>query len=308
MLDTSSSHATGRAAGTGGRRPIPQWLRVSLASLMLAGLTLLLYPATASWLFALRQDAIVDAQVEFASAIAPEEQARLLESARDYNGTLEHGLIVDPFGTRRSGVELDGPARRYLGELDHDPEGGMAAITIPSIGVKLPIQHGATEEVLRSSVGHIYGSSLPVGGAGSHAVLTAHSGIPEAELFSRIHELDRGDDIRIDVLGEQLTYRVTGEETILPTDVGRLGTVAGEDLLTLITCTPIGINTHRLLVHAERVETPEDATPELSESGIDFPWWAVGLAAGVLIWGVVAAGAIRDRRRSRAETLVQDQD
>lgn len=284
------------------RRPRPDgirpggWLNVSLAGVVLAGILLMLYPSAASWFFALREAALVDAHVEEVQRISQDTRDRIRESAIDYNATLTHGLIVDPFGTASEQAELDDDARRYLAELNPSENGVMASLTVPKIGAKLTISHGATEEILRSGVGHIYGSSLPTGGAGTHSVLTAHSGIPEAELFTDLNRLGRGDEFTISVLGETLHYRVTGQETVLPTDISKLGVTQGKDLVTLITCTPIGINTHRLLVHAERVPAPAEQGSGAQESGVSIPWWILGVLAGI---GLLAATLTRALRRPK---------
>ncbi|MBK0421065.1 class C sortase [Leucobacter sp. CSA2] len=260
------------------------------------GVLLMLYPPASSWFFALRESALVDAHVEQVDKIPKQKLQEIKESAAKYNGTLTHGLIVDPFGTATEQAALDDDARRYLAELDPAGNGIMATITIPRLGVKLSVSHGATDAVLRAGAGHIYGSSLPIGGPGTHSVLTAHSGIPEAELFTELHKLRDGDEFTIDVLGETLTYRVSESKTVLPTDISQLGVVPNRDLVTLITCTPIGINTHRLLVHAERVPTAPESAGHSRESGVPVPWWMAGVGAGAALFTWTLARAIRAQR------------
>ena len=275
--------------------PLPRWLSVSLASLVLAGLTLMLYPSASSWLFALRERGIVSAHTEEVAKLDPSEVAAELASAEAYNRRTTHGLIVDPFGTADQQGALDEDARGYLEELNLTGDEVMASIRVPRLELELPVYHGATDEVLAAGVGHIYGSSLPVGGSDTHAVLTAHSGIPEAELFSRVHLLEAGDEFEISTLDRDLTYRVTGSEVVEPTDIENLVVVPGEDLVTLVTCTPIGVNSHRLLVHAERASGRLDSAPDASGVPMPFPWWAIGLGAGILGWGVVTVRAFAPR-------------
>ncbi|WP_427868652.1 class C sortase [Leucobacter luti] len=273
--------------------PLPRWLSVSLASLVLAGLALMLYPSASSWLFALRERGIVAAHTEEVAKLDPSEVAAELASAEAYNRRTTHGLIVDPFGTADQQGALDEDAQGYLAELDLTDDGVMATLRIAELDLELPVFHGATDQVLAEGVGHIYGSSLPVGGPSSHAVLTAHSGIPEAELFTRLDRLGRGDLVSVSTLGRELSYRVTGTEVVEPTDIQNLVVVPGEDLLTLVTCTPIGVNSHRLLVHAERTASPADADADAAGSPMPFPWWALGLGAGTVGWVVVVTRAAR---------------
>ncbi len=259
----------------------------------------MLYPTIASWFSAVRSTHVVEAYVEQSMRIDPADRAVSLSAADAYNADDVRGLIVDPFSNTEGAqsMPLDDAAREYLDELALDPDGVMGRITIPAIGVDLPIRHGTTDDTLREGVGHLYGSSLPVGGVGTHAVLTGHSGIPDATLFTDISKLEPGDEITIDVLDRDLVYRVTGSEVVDPTEIGELGVVPGEDLLTLVTCTPIGINTHRLLVHAERVDDPGPvALPDAP--GVPFPWWIPVVLAALAAWGLVVFRPLRRRKRA----------
>lgn len=160
----------------------------------------------------------------------------------------------------------------------------MARLVIPEIDVDLPVLHGTDPAALIQGVGHIFGSSLPVGGESTHAVLTAHSGYVNATLFDELHRLDVGSEMTVHVLGETLVYRVEEILEVLPDQSDSLQVSEGRDLLTLITCTPVGVNTHRLLVRGERVENSEvveraaavAAAPPVSPG---FPWWAVAILA-----------------------------
>lgn len=144
--------------------------------------------------------------------------------------------------------------RTYEEALDMDGSGIMGYLEIPKILVHLPIYHGTTDEVLAKGVGHLEGSSLPVGGEGTHAVLTGHRGLPSAALFTDLDQLEYGDTFTVSVLGEELTYSVTQIQTVLPEETENLRITDGEDRITLVTCTPYGINTHRLLVTGTRLE------------------------------------------------------
>ncbi len=146
----------------------------------------------------------------------------------------------------------------YSTTLDVTGTGIMGYITIPRIGVELPIYHGTSDGVLQVAAGHLEGSSLPVGGAGTHAVISAHRGLPSAKLFTNLDELEAGDTFTITVLDRVLTYEVDRISIVLPTEVDELKVVDGKDYVTLMTCTPYGINTHRLLVRGHRVTAPEN--------------------------------------------------
>ncbi len=145
----------------------------------------------------------------------------------------------------------------------------MARINIPKINVKLPIYHGTSDEVLANGIGHLQTSSLPIGGKNTRAILSGHRGMAEADMFTRLDELEVGDLIFIEVLNEKLAYAVTDTQVILPEETETLDIVAGEDMLTLVTCTPIYTNTHRLVVNAKRIDYIEDM--ENSQDKIIFP-------------------------------------
>ena len=138
----------------------------------------------------------------------------------------------------------------------------MAYVEIPAIDCSLPIYHGTDEEVLQTAVGHLEGSSLPVGGEGTHCVLSGHRGLPSAKLFTNLDQVREGDVFLLWVLNEKLTYQVDQIRTVLPEEMEDLELVAGKDYCTLVTCTPYGVNTHRLLVRGSRVENAPDAPPE----------------------------------------------
>jgi sortase A len=288
------------------------WQHVLVLSAVLAGLAVMLYPAGATWFSSIDESAAVALHAEAIENAGSKAVSKALKSADAYNAGLTRGLLVDPFGTHTpADAVLDEDALRYLDELSIDEAGVMGSIRIPKIGVDLPIYHGATEETLRQGIGHLYGSSLPIGGESTHAVLTGHSGLPEAPLFTDIRDLEIGDEFFLDVYGRQLSYRVSLIDTIDPTDTQNLHVEPGKDLVTLITCTPIGVNTHRLIVEGERTfaEPPPDTGPPAP----DFPWWAVGIGAALLVWLAAliyalrlghklrrAGGKIRRPRRARA--------
>lgn len=192
-------------------------------------------------------------------------RSRMLDEAREYNrglasGEQEIGAAVDPFSGKAGDFSGSGD-QAYMKALDVG-NGAMGSITIPKIGVDLPIWHGSDTGVLSRGVGHLHGTSLPVGGPSTHAALTGHRGLADMELFTRLNELGIGDVFYIHVLGETLAYRVDDIRVVEPDQVDSLRVQPGRDLVTLVTCTPYGINTQRLLITGERAGMPyEDDVP-----------------------------------------------
>ena len=190
----------------------------------------------------------------------------------------------------------------YDETLDVSGTGIMGYITIPRIGVELPVYHGTSDGVLQVAAGHLEGSSLPVGGAGTHAVISAHRGLPSAKLFTNLDELEAGDTFTITVLDRVLTYEVDRISIVLPTETDLLQPVEGQDYVTLMTCTPYGINTHRLLVRGHRVNTRESqkhvrvtADATRIDPIITAPVIALPMLAVLLIWLLVTT-----RKRPKA--------
>lgn len=228
-----------------------------------------------------------------------------LKAARAYNRTLADsgqpvlGEAVDPFASSQGGSRASGEDsaskkdKEYQSLLDSGNE-VMGTIKVPKQSIDLPIYHGTSEEALASGAGHLYGTSLPVGGKSTHAVITGHRGLVEAMMFTRLDEVRKGDFFYIEVMGETLGYKVDRISVILPDDTSQLRIVPGEDRVTLMTCTPYGVNTHRLLISGHRVAIPVPA-PEPNDIW-DARNIAIGVTAGVLIVGL-AAVRISQRRQ-----------
>ena len=264
------------------RRPSPVVLLVAL--LGLGGLALLQLPGIATW-FSQREYSreIIELNRSTGSANAAARAAELA-AARDYNERLTGAAVVAAGERIPQAVDSAGGSE-YAGLLASDPTGLMARIKIPKIGVDLPIFHGTSDAVLEQGVGHLEGTALPVGGPTTHTVLTGHRGLARAELFDNLDRLAPGDTFTIEVWGEVLTYRVSDTRVVQPDETESLFPVLGKDLATLITCTPLGINTHRILVTGERITPTPQA--DLDAAGAEptvpgFPWWLVGAAASVL--------------------------
>ncbi len=286
----------------------PGWDRVVIALIALFGVLVACYPMAASWFSALAQ---LNAQKSYSHTVtqmSPDEQAAVLRAAEEYNAQLSGGLIIDPFSNVSTVTgPLDEPAQEYLRQLAANPDGVMSSLTIPVLDASFPVFHGATEETLRKGVGHLYGSSLPVGGSGTHAVLTAHAGLPEAELFTHLNRMRAGDDFWVDTYGRSMHYRVSGVETVDPNDLAQLGPQPGRDMVTLVTCAPVGVNNYRLLVHAERVpDDPGVATQTPQVSGIGFPWWALAIAAALAIVARSIVRVVLARRQRDDDEMAED--
>ncbi len=257
---------------------------LAVAAMVMLGVAVLLYPAAASWFSQLEQSARVDAYTDAMEQLGPAGREQELSAARAYNETLTGGALIDPYGQTPL-ADQRAVVAAYEEQLDLGPADVMARVRIPSIGVDLPVYHGTDEATLRKGVGHLLGSALPVGGSGAHSVLTAHRGLPESVLFSDLDRVRVGDVFEVDVYGEALTYEVRDVQVIEPTDTDLLTPVTGRDLVSLVTCTPLGINSHRIIVTGERIATPVTQEAGPMAEGLAAPWWAVGLAAG---WGLAA--------------------
>lgn len=221
------------------------WIAAVAIIAFLAGLGLLLYPTVSSAWNRRRSAKTVAAYTELAAAIDPAVYEKMLADAEDYNRSLPLEPEYVLTGTRLA---------QYQQLLDADGTGMMGYIDIPRIGVSLPIYHGTDEAVLQAAVGHLEWTSLPVGGSGTHCVLSGHRGLPNATLFTDLDQLEPGDTFTLHVLSRALTYTVREILVVEPEDTQALNIVPGEDLCTLMTCTPYGINTHRLLVRGTRTE------------------------------------------------------
>ena len=233
------------------------WLKKNLTTILLVvalviGLCLLLYPTVSDYWNSLHQSRAIASYTESVAQIDNSRYQVFLDQARDYNARLAQLEKVNWTPTDQELLE-------YAAILDVSGTGVMCSIEIPKIKVNLPIYHGVEEGVLQIAVGHIPGSTLPVGGESTHCVLSGHRGLPSARLFTDLDKLVVGDTFLIHVLDEILTYEVDQILIVEPYDLSALEITPGEDLVTLVTCTPYGINSHRLLVRGHRIETAKQA-------------------------------------------------
>lgn len=220
----------------------------------LASSALILYPFIANYVFEHRTDSIVQAVEEEADEIDDSVKKAELERAGQYNEMIASGHIrlQDPF------VEQEDYSETYGSLLCMNEDGVMGFIRIPSIEVSLPIYHGTAEHTLEAGAGHLEGSSLPVGGSSTHSVITGHTGLSSAKMFTDLIELQEGDIFILNIYGEKLIYEVDQIKTVLPYELGELTITPGQDYCTLVTCTPYGVNTHRLLVRGVRITELKD--------------------------------------------------
>ena len=222
---------------------------IILILIFLVGLSVMLYPTVSDYINQKNQSRAVASYSEEVENLSDVDYQAYFDAADDYNRRLAE--TPDAFYRPE---EVSG----YTDTLDVSGTGIMGYITISKIGVELPIYHGTSDGVLQVAAGHLEGSSLPVGGAGTHAVISAHRGLPSAKLFTNLDELEVGDTFTITVLDRVLTYEVDQITIVLPTETDLLQAVEGKDYVTLMTCTPYGINTHRLLVRGKRIENAEN--------------------------------------------------
>ena len=267
--------------------------RALMTACLLAGIALLLYPVVGTYLNERSFNDAVSHHEEAVRTLPDDERERMLAEARAYNDSLRGDPVRDPF-VPNSGYAVPG---NYDDVLDVDGTGLMGTVSIPSIGLALPVYHGTSDDVLAHGAGHIPQTSLPVGGAGTHAVLTGHTGLPTARLFTDLERLKEGDVFVIEVLGERRAYAVDDVRVVEPDDVSSIRVDGEREYVTLLTCTPYGVNSHRLLVRGAPCELPDD---EVLAPAAPVPWPLVGaLAAAAALAAVLAVRAIRRRRRAR---------
>mgnify|MGYP000678733799 CR=1 FL=1 len=266
-----------------------RWLLAATCGVVALGL--LLYPLVGELLSERYHS---DVETTYTAAIADTDDAELTaqrEAAQQYNAMLSGAATITEGGA-------SAPPLAYAQQLTVG--GVMAYVDIPKINVYLPVQHGTDADTLERAVGHVVGTSLPVGGSSTHAVLSAHSGMASSKLFSDIDQLAEGDTFYIHVLGEVLAYKVDAIHTVLPTDTSLLQIEDNKDLVTLVTCTPFGVNTHRLLVRGHRVPyVPEQEVPAATEKPVASSWtqhYLIGLGIGLGVVAVIGGAYFLVRR------------
>lgn len=239
-------------------------LTISCILLLLAGLGVLLYPAVSNQWNTLQQSLLISGYDRKLNEISDESFEEEWKTARDYNESFElNNIYSDAFEE----ADTDGKASDYWNSLNITGDGTMGYLEVPKINLSLSINHGTSEEVLQTGIGHLRGSKLPIGGDGNHTILAAHRGLPSAKLFTDIDRLEKGDVFYLHVLDEVMAYQVDQilpmvEKDDIATLEAALQVVEDEDYVTLFTCTPYGVNTHRLLVRGSRIPYVEQEETE----------------------------------------------
>lgn len=260
-------------------------ITISIALLMVFGLSLLLYPLVANTWNSYRQDLLLsnyDEKVYQAVENGTIDYEKEKATAEKYNDELIPCVLSDSFAVAAARGEESEEFKKYMSCLNLTGDGIMGKVKIPKIGVNLPIFHTTAEDVLEIGAGHLEGSTLPVGGKGTHSVISAHRGLPTASLFTDLDKLEIGDNFFIEVLNETLAYEVDQILVVEPEETESLAVVEGEDLVTLLTCTPYGMNTQRLMVRGHRVPY----SPDMIEEG-EAPLGAYSLHTNYVFWVVV---------------------
>ena len=270
--------------------------------LLQAGASLLAYPTAAAWVSQYNQSNVVYDQTRANESKAKAELEKMLADAHRYNDLLESGAVLAGGSHIASGVGASTAGLDYWKLLNASPTGTLARLRVPAIDLDLPVYHGTSDATLLKGVGHLQGTSLPVGGEGTRTVLTGHRGLASATMFTNLDKVKKGDTFSIEVLGDVYTYRVFEIAVIEPSESEAIRAVPGKDLASLITCTPLGINTQRILITGERVHPTPDSDLDAMGKRPDvpgFPWWFVlycAVTAAVWVWFWRSGFAKRARR------------
>lgn len=276
----------------------PSISTIILVIILLAGIGVLLYPSVSDWWNSMHATKAIASYVTAVEDLSSEEREDAIKAAQAYNTGLSNGVDFDL---------SDEEYAEYEKLLNIDGTGIMGYLQISAIGVNLPIYHSVEESVLQIAVGHIPGTSLPVGGERSHTVLSGHRGLPSAKLFSDLDRMVEGDTFTLNVMGETITYMVDQIRIVLPEETDELAIKPGRDYCTLVTCTPYGVNTHRMLVRGKRIENIAGEVVVVAEA-VRIPNYVVIPAVGIpllfvtLIVMLIVSGA-KSRRMSRKEIL-----
>lgn len=285
------------------------YLRIIISVLvLLASLTMMLYPFISNYLFEHRADSLISSYEKQTEELDTSATDAIREDAAAYNEALmnNHVQLTDPF----EAVEKEMDAGSYLSLLTVDDSGVMTYIDIPKIGVYLPVYHGCDADILEKGVGHLEGSSLPIGGEGTHTILSGHTGLNRAKIFTDLPDLEVGDHFFLHTLGETLAYEVDQKLVVEPYDISALQLESGHDLVTLVTCTPYGVNSHRLLVRGSRVDYEPEVvkyeTELAKDSSASSSQWmreyqkALAMGVGIVLM-IALLGIILERWRKHHE-------
>lgn len=274
------------------------------ALLVIVGLIVIIYPVVSTQWNNWQQNRAAAEYAKLQKSVPTQVSDKEWEDAHRYNQERVQGPILDPWIDRF--VPDNQAYQDYLAVLNSTD--AMGRLIIPSVKTDLPIYHGTQEDTLQRGVGHLFGSDLPVGGEGTHSVLTGHTGLPNATLFDNLKDVKENDFFFIQVAGHKLKYQVDQIKVVLPDEVESLRSELGKDLITLVTCTPYGINTHRLLVRGHQVPITKEEKTMLDETqGAIWQRWMYALSA-VFIIGLILLGwwLTRQARRAKNQQLNQE--
>ena len=276
----------------------PSISTIILIVILLAGVGIILYPSVSDWWNSMHATRAIAGYVTAVEDMSTRDREEILEAARKYNASLEDGVNF---------VLSDEAYAEYEKLLDITGTGVMGYVQISSIGVNLPIYHSVEESVLQIAVGHIPGSSLPVGGERTHSILSGHRGLPSAKLFSDLDQMVEGDTFTINIMDQTITYMVDQIRIVLPEETDDLAIEPGKDYCTLVTCTPYGVNTHRMLVRGKRIENIAGEVVVVAEA-VRIPNYMVIPAVGIPLLFVtliitLTVSSVKGRRMTRKEIL-----
>ena len=285
-----------------GRRAKPRGIgskltTVLLVLILLVGIGIFVYPTFSDWWNSFHQSRAIAAYVDRVNNASDEEIEAMLSEAQAYNAALlrrENRFLLS-----------EEEKREYASLLDITGTGIMGYVQIDTIGVSLPVYHGTEESVLQIALGHLMWSSLPIGGENTHALISGHRGLPSARLFTDLDKLQEGDIFTVTVLNRTATYQVDQIRIVEPTEVDTLGIVSGGDYCTLITCTPYGVNTHRLLVRGVRVENAKQAVVVTAEA-TRIPSHVTAVALGVPMMFLLLLGMLLFSPRRKRELTEEE--
>jgi sortase A len=269
--------------------------------LILIGIGLFAYPMLSNYLFSRNASTITQEYDKVVEEADDETLAKAWAQAVAYNASLEGNPVKDPF-LKDSGMVM---AENYAQVLDLAGQGIMGYVSIPKIGVRLSIYHGTAESVLQKGVGHLEGSSLPTGGLNNHSVLTGHTGLAHAKMFTDLRVIAEGDLFYLHILDRVLAYEVDQIKVVLPHEISELRRAPGKDYCTLVTCTPYGVNTHRLFVRGIRTEyVPEIEEQQIRDSRPSAQWFTewnmiIGLAIGAVAAVIIIFVALYKRKKKK---------
>jgi len=267
---------------------------VGFVVLFLLGAGILFYPRISFWLADYNHTVAHQGYERTVGELTKEQRREVWDTAVDYNRRLVKSTVRDPF----AGTEVVDPFDEYYQTLDIG-DGVMGYVHVPHLDIMLPIYHGVADEVLDKGVGHIKATALPVGGEDTHCVLTGHTALSHAKMFDNLINMKVGEKFFLEIIDETLAYQVRQIAVVLPDDISMLQRQKGKDLVTLLTCTPYGVNSHRLLVIGERIPFVEPMPTPQKEDKTVFPWWIVVFVMLGLFLVIILGRLINKRAKAK---------